>query len=246
MKNSNFKYLVIEDDTNVWANIERRMSRFPEWSVSGFSAEIDDALAKIEQSLPHLIFSDWSIKGGNAFQILNFIKEIDGYNPYVIFFTGYQSEHPEIPQEIMNNYPMVKKYLIKPVYEKLTNNLENYLTEAKNHYFSAIQESPVFLENENRQQIKVNPKEIVAVLQCEENPRIKNIHLKNNHILRVKYTWDGCIDFLQNHKIDFYICNNRKSVVNKSYITKYSKPYIWLENGYKIRVSREKWEGIIN
>ena len=61
MKNLKFNYLVIEDDTNVWANIERRMSKFIDRESVGFSSEIDHALGIIKKEKPQLIFSDWSI-----------------------------------------------------------------------------------------------------------------------------------------------------------------------------------------
>ncbi len=49
MKNLKFNYLVIEDDTNVWANIERRMSKFIDWESVGFTSEIDHALGIIKK-----------------------------------------------------------------------------------------------------------------------------------------------------------------------------------------------------
>ena len=244
MKSSTFNYLVIEDDTNVWANIERRMSRFPEWSESNFVAEIETALQIIDATRPQLIFSDWSIKGGNAFQILNFIKNIQEYCPYIIFFTGYQSEHPEIPQEIMNNYPMVKKYLVKPIYENLTNHLEAYLEEAKHQCDCKPEIKEIFIENEYKQKIKINPQETISIVQCDANPRRKILTLKNENKIYLKQTWEEIILFLQAYQINFHICHNRKAIVNKAYITRYWKPYIWLENGEQIKVSRECWQDL--
>jgi len=240
MNTLNFKYLVIEDDTNVWENIERRMSAFENWRPVGFCSEIDDVLTKISENKPHLIFSDWSIKGGNAFEILNFIKSIENYEPYVIFFTGYQSEHPEIPQEIFNNFPIVKKYIIKPIYENLTNNLADYVMEAEILHKNIICKS-VFIENEYKQKIKIYPNQCIAFLQNENNPRIKTIYLKDEIPINVKYTWEQILDFAQFHQIDFFITHNRKSIVNRYYISKMQKPFIWLLNDLKVEVAREKW-----
>jgi len=246
MKNLKFNYLVIEDDTNVWANIKRRMDKFEEWGAIGFTSEIDDSFEKILNAKPQLIFSDWSIRGGNAFQILDFIKSIEDYHPYIIIFTGYQSEHPEIPQEILNNYPMVKKYLVKPIYENLTENLSNYITEAKDQYLLKLQKTPILIENELHQKIKIIPANSIAILQCELNPRRKVLYLKNNEKVYLKQTWDSIIEFLNFYKIEYFTCHNRKSIINKSSIIKISKPYIWLENDLKITVSRERWEEHFN
>ena len=85
MKFSNYKYLVIEDDTNVWGNIERRMDHFANWESCGFCDELETSIDKIKTEKPQLIFTDWSIKNGNAYEILNFIEEIPYYKPYIIF-----------------------------------------------------------------------------------------------------------------------------------------------------------------
>lgn len=241
MKNSNFNYLVIEDDTNVWSNIERRMSQFENWHSAGFCSEIEDSLQIISEKKPHLIFSDWSIKGGNAFQILDFIKTIPSYQPYIIFFTGYQSEHPEIPQEIFNKYPIVKKYIIKPIYENLTNHLADYVKEAEILHDNNIN-TPLFLENEFKQRIRVYPEDCIAFIQCDYNPRIKTIYINNQPPMNVKYTWEEILEFAKKSKIDFYITHNRKSVINRKYILKMHRPFIWLTEELKVEVAREKWK----
>lgn len=218
------------------------MQRFPEWIQAGFSAEIDDALEKIKVQMPHLIFSDWSIKGGNAFQILDFIKEVKNYHPYIIFFTGFQSEHPEIPENMHNRYPWVNKYLRKPIYENLTENLSQYLDEARQQHTSFFQNRPVFIENELRQQVRIFPGDSVAIFQSEEDPRRKILHLKNREKIYLRQSWKDIYQFCQINYIDYFVCHNRKIIINKSYISKYSKPFIWLENGMQIKVSRDRWE----
>lgn len=241
MKSLSFKYLVIEDDTNVWANIKRRMGEFKEWEEAGFSSEINDAIEKVHTYQPQLIFLDWSIKGGNAFQILDAITLMESYDPYVIFFTGYQSERPEIPQKIMNNYPMVYKYIVKPIFENLTDYLPAYIKEAKDRYLTKLQNTPIFIENEFRQNVKIIPFNALAVIQCEKNSRRKILYLRNNEEIFLKQTWKSVLLFFNTYRIDYFITHKRKSIINKSRITKISKPFIWLENDMRVRVSRDCW-----
>lgn len=70
MNASEYTYLVIEDDRSIWKNIEQRMKRYLQWRAVGFVDEVEEALAVIDKARPQLIFSDWSIRGGNAYQIL--------------------------------------------------------------------------------------------------------------------------------------------------------------------------------
>lgn len=237
----NYNYIIIEDDIAIWDNLKRRMSHYTDWKFAGATDDFDEAIELIKKESPLLIFLDWSIKNGNAYGILNYIKSIESYNPYVIFFTGYQSEHPEIPQEIMNNYSVVKKYIIKPIYENLSANLFLYLEEAIQN-FDASQKNPhIFIEDQFKQKIKINPQNIIAIIQCTTNPRNKIIHLNGSSAVEVKYTMSELITLFHPYSIDFFISNKRKSIVNKRFITKIIKPYLILNESLKIEVARENW-----
>lgn len=244
MKFSNYKYLVIEDDTNVWDNIKRRMNKFNNWEACGFCDELDNALEKVKENKPQLIFSDWSIKNGNAYEILNYIKNETDYFPYVIFFTGYQSEHPEIPQEVINNYSFVKKYLVKPIFENLTENLQHFVSDAEEQFFLTQRQNYVFIENKYKQKFKISPVDFIAFTQSCDDPRLKILHLNNQSAIQIKYTWKKIIDFLDYYRINYLVTNHRKSIVNKEYIIKISKPYIHLKGDLKIEVARENWVAI--
>lgn len=244
-----YTYIVIEDDTNVWDNIRIRMSKFPKWEALEFSSELEDALEKIEKKRPDLIFTDWSIRGGNAYQILSIISEIRDYRPYVVFFTGYQSENPEIPQRIINDFQIVNKYIVKPIYENLTKYLADYVYAAEmqaNKYLVSKNEGnsgSLFLDTEQGK-VRVFASELLGVLQLEETPRHKTLLLKNNQKYLLRQTWEEIIDFLEELETDYFVAHNRKSIINKLFITKIARPYVWLDNDWKVKVSREQWKKI--
>lgn len=241
MENLKYKYLVIEDDTNIWSNIERRMQKFENWSPVGFCAEYSDSLMKIQNHRPHLVFSDWSIRGGNGFQILEFMKTMDNYHPYVVFFTGYQSDFPEIPQVLFNNHPMVKKYIVKPIFETLTKYLSNYIEEAETHHREHQKSCSIMLENEAKDQIKICPANIVAIIQSPENPRLKQLYVMNMGPIVLKKTWDSIFEVLHEYNIPYFVCHKRKTIINTIYISKTVRPFIWMENGLVVEVTRERW-----
>ncbi|ATA75643.1 MULTISPECIES: response regulator [Capnocytophaga] len=244
-----FRYIVVEDDTNVWENIRIRMQSYPQWEALEFSSELTDAIEKITQHLPEMIFSDWSIRGGNAYQILNYISTIENYNPYVIFFTGYQSENPEIPQRIINDFPIVNKYIVKPIYENLTNHLQSYVREAEKQAIKSVskkgssaesKESEGILIDTSLGKVRIFMSEFIAVLQ-QEGTRSKMLYLKNNCSYELKQTWEEIFTLLEESQIDYFVAHNRKSVINKVFIKTIVKPYVFMENDLSIKVSREQW-----
>ena len=109
MKKTVFKYIIIEDDRNIWKNITARMERYLQWHPVSPTDNLEEAIQLIQTHRPELIFTDWSIRGGTSYPSLSHIhRNMTGYTPYIIFFTGYQGENPEIPQVVFNEFPLVK------------------------------------------------------------------------------------------------------------------------------------------
>jgi len=240
MNASEYTYLVIEDDRSIWKNIEQRMKRYLQWRAVGFVDEVEEALAMIDKARPQLIFSDWSIRGGNAYQILTHIHQIPLYKPYIIFFTGYQSENPEIPQIVFNEFPLVRKYIVKPIFQNLTEHLEEYVREAE-ALAEGAEGTPVFIENDLKQQVRIVPQDILCFLQDDNNPRLKVVHTLSSETIYLKQTWEEILRFCQSHQLHVFVAHTRKAIVNRSHIIRVNRPYIWLEGGMRIQVSREKW-----
>lgn len=240
MKKSIFKYLVIEDDKSIWKNITARMQKYLQWKAVPFTDNLQEAITLIDTHRPELIFSDWSIRGGNAYPILSHIHQSSGYTPYIIFFTGYQGENPEIPQIVFNEFPLVKKYLVKPIFQQLTENLSQFLSEAE-AIVEGEQETPVFIENYLKQQVRIFPRQILCFLQDEENPRLKVLHSLSGQAVQLKQTWDEIQRFCNEHQLSIFVANTRKAIVNREYIIRLNRPFLWLEGGLRIQVSREQW-----
>ena len=125
----NYTYCVIEDVEDVIIGILNRMKKYTNWKSIGESREIKSALNLVQTNHPDLIFMDWSLKGGSTYEILEYIKNEKYYTPYIIFFTAFQKDEPTIPEIVHNKYN-VDKYLLKPIWKKLSENLKQYLKEA--------------------------------------------------------------------------------------------------------------------
>lgn len=74
--NTEFNYLVVEDSRKVCEGIQERMEAFSNWQACSFAHHVDDAWQIISAQRPELIFIDWSLKGGSAFEVLQQVQNI--------------------------------------------------------------------------------------------------------------------------------------------------------------------------
>lgn len=234
------KYLVIEDSLKVCEGIKERMNKFENWNACKFAHHIDDAIKITLQEKPQLIFIDWALKGGSAFDVLENIHNISQYQPYIIFNTGYQSENPEIPQEIINNYK-IDKYIVKPIWENLRKNISIYLEEAENKLLQKFSNKEIFLTDIDKKKVHVNLSKLICVCQQFNNPYNKVLYFTENNKITCKISWLYIIDFLMDKKIDFFITNSKQHLVVKNFIEYYNRPFIKLK-GFpnKIEVVKDK------
>lgn len=224
--------------------IQFRMSKFEKWTCIGLIPFYAKALEIIQQQQPDLLFLDYSIRGGNTFSLLDEIVTIENYRPYIIFFTAFQSDNPEIPENAINKH-QVNKYLVKPVFEKLTNHLHEYLMEAEKWILNNTNAS-FWIETISKQKIKIVPETIICITQSETNSRNKFVRTTNNEVYEIKASWELCEKIANQYKLDYCFANARHSLINKKYITKLHKPKVWLNNQFWLEVTKEKWKEIEN
>ena len=240
MNNDHFKYLIVEDSLKVCEGIVERMIKYNKWIACKFAHHVEDAKTICFQQKPELIFMYWALKGGSAFEVLQFIGSIPLYNPYIIFTTGYQSENPEIPQEIINNYK-VDKYLVKPFWENLRNNLCIYLSEAEHKKEINKSKKNIWISDIHRNKIQIEIALLICVCQHFDNPHFKILYFNNTQSIIVKLSWSEIIDLLECHKIDYFVSNSRQHIVVKNYITGYERPFVRLDNySHKIEIVKDK------
>lgn len=242
MKVEKYNYLIVENAIDVCAGITRRMKNFDKWESVGYCTSAKEAIDKIINLKPHLIFLDWSLNGGSAFDVLQQIQNLNNYNPYIIFNTGYQSDHPEIPQELINNYH-VDKYLVKPFWENLRQFLHEYLLEAEQKLKAPDSKSKiVWAENGNGSKVPVSLNNIVCIIQNPEHPRKRDVYiLGNNRPITVLLTWEKCYELLEINRINYFVTKFREHLVVKNFIERFDKPFIRIRNyPFKIPVVKER------
>lgn len=80
------KALIIDDERLARNELRRLLEAFPKINIVGEAVNADDALEKIEQLQPDLLFLDIQMPGKNGFELLS---SIEGNVPEVIFTTAY-------------------------------------------------------------------------------------------------------------------------------------------------------------
>jgi len=240
MTKSKNSYVVIEDDLLVCEGIKLRMNKFLNWKCIGLIPEYEVALKIIQENKPNLLFLDHSILGGNTFTLLEQIKTIENYNPFIIYFTAYGSDNDFISEDAINKY-RVNKYLNKPIWEKLTEHLEDFISEAE-IWINSNKNNELWLYTSEKIKIKIDPCKIICINQPENNPRFKTIRTSDNQIFDIKASWKDCEKVAKKHFIDIYYTKARDTLINKKYITKIQKPHIWLNDSFKVTVTKDKWK----
>lgn len=238
--NTNLKYLIIEDSLKVCDGIAERMQAFSKWKSCSFAHHVEDAKKISAKEKPQLIFIDWALKGGSAYEVLSHIQNIPNYHPYIIFNTGYQSENPEIPQEIINNYK-IDKYVVKPLWENLRKNLSTYLTEAEKKLEQNIVVKEIWLTDIQKRKVHINLLDLICICQDSENHYSKNFYISNIERITFKISWIEIIEILKQNKICFFVTNSRHHLITKQFIESYKRPFIKMKNfPFKIEVVKEK------
>lgn len=242
MATNKFTYLVIENAPDVCEGIIRRMNKFENWQTLGYCVCVKEAVEKIVAAKPNLLYLDWSLNGGSAFEILQQIQNLPAYNPYIIFNTGFQKDNPEIPQEIINKYK-VDKYLVKPLWENLRINLPQYLQEAEEKIAQAENKrSLLWIDDIRKNKVQIDLHKIICICQHPSLPRCRNIFLvSKGEAIAVPLQWQKIYDLLHENNIDFFITKSRAHLVVKNYIEKFEKPFVRLKGltAFKVDIVKE-------
>lgn len=108
---SKIRCVVIEDELPLREWLIARLREFEEIEIVGEAGSVLKGFDAIAATKPDAVFLDIKITGGNAFSILNRLKEKDIEIPYIVITTGF----PDYAAQAINEYSQqVLKYIMKP------------------------------------------------------------------------------------------------------------------------------------
>jgi two-component system LytT family response regulator len=228
------KALIVDDERLARAELKRMLNPFKEINVVGEAVNADDAIEKIDQLKPNLLFLDIQMPGKSGFELL---EELDTV-PTVIFTTAYD----EYALKAFEYNAL--DYLLKPIEPKRLEETINKLVEKSRKKSVADSGKPIFAETD---QVFVKDGErcwfvkLEKVRLFESEGNYVRIYFENHKplILRTLNYLDERLDSKT------FFRANRKHIVNLKWIDTIEP---WLnggllvkfKDGQKVEVSRRQ------
>lgn len=228
------KALIVDDERLARTELKRLLNPFKDIKVVGEAVNAEDAIEKIDQLKPDLLFLDIQMPGKSGFELL---EELDTV-PTVIFTTAYD----EYALKAFEYNAL--DYLLKPIEPKRLEETINKLVEKSRKKSAAESDKPIFEESD---QVFVKDGErcwfvkLEKVRLFESEGNYVRIYFENHKplILRTLNYLDERLD----NKTFFRA--NRKHIVNLKWIDTIEP---WLnggllvkfKDGQKVEVSRRQ------
>jgi len=233
-------YCIIEDIPDVRDRIQKEMNAYADWQCVGKADAVRVAKKLIAENKPMLIFCDWDLVGGSGFEVLQHIQQIKDFSPFIIFNTGFQADHPEIAEELINTYK-VDAFINKPYWQKLLQQLPALLQSAAEKNNNAADQKLWWLKLANGERQRINLEAMVAIVQCPENPRNKLVYLHQKTApLACTLTWQNAASYFERGGQQAFGINKRYALIGKKFIYRYQVPYVWVGNPpIKLEVVKE-------
>ncbi len=228
------KALIVDDERLARTELKRLLNPFKDIKVVGEAVNADDAIEKIDQLKPDLLFLDIQMPGKTGFELL---EELDTV-PTVIFTTAYD----EYALKAFEYNAL--DYLLKPIEPKRLEETITKLVEKSRKKSVAESDKPIFEESD---QVFVKDGErcwfvkLEKVRLFESEGNYVRIYFENNKplILRTLNYLDERLDSKT------FFRANRKHIVNLKWIDTIEP---WLnggllvkfKDGQKVEVSRRQ------
>lgn len=132
------KALIIDDERLARVELRRLLSPHKDINIVGEAVNVDDALKKISELNPEMIFLDIQMPGKNGFELL---EELDSV-PIVIFTTAYD----EYALKAFEYNAL--DYLLKPIEPKRLEETVKKVIERNKKDTAAANEQPVLIEDD--------------------------------------------------------------------------------------------------
>lgn len=228
------KALIVDDERLARVELKRLLEPFKEISLVGEAVNVDDAVKKIDELKPELIFLDIQMPGKNGFQLL---EELDSV-PTVIFTTAYD----EYALKAFEYNAL--DYLLKPIEPKRLEDAVKKVIEKNKKEQAAFADKSILTEED---QVFVKDGErcwfvkLSTVKLFESEGNYVRIYFDDNKplILRTLNYLDERLDDKS------FFRANRKHIINLKWIDNI-EPWlnggllVKLKGGQKIEVSRRQ------
>lgn len=236
------KAIIVDDERLARNELRNLLSEFPEIEIIGEAINAADALLKIEELQPDIVFMDIHMPGTNGIEALRQLKELEEI-PKVIFVTAFDDHAIEAFR--VN----ALDYLLKPVDpERLNETINKLLSTEDDENFEPLQQNTRkdrVLNVDDKIFIKDGDKcfyvSLHEIRYFESMGNYVKVYFKN-----FKPTILRSLNSLEDRlSADHFFRANRKYIINLNHITAIENWFngglqVTLSNNEKIEISRRQ------
>ena len=225
-----YRVCVIDDEEEIRKILVRTLNESLEFEVIGEAEGVEDGIQIIQETKPDAVFLDIKLRGGDAFQLMNFLRRRMDLMPAVILNTGYNDF--EYAQKALNNFKEeVVMILQKPFWEDWDKKESEILARIQNYYHTdEVVVSPA--------RISIKSNHITWLIQLGD---LIYIEVPNEHKGRGKimlqttyksFLINSSLQQIEKELPDSFLRINRFTIVNTHYLSHFdhSEQCLYLRN----------------
>lgn len=241
-----FTAILIDDESKLRKVLQIKLERHcPEIDIVDTAANADEAMIKINEHHPNLIFLDISMPGASGFDLLERFDVIDFE---VIFVTGFDSYVLDALKVSAVDYllkPVVTEDLILAVEKakiRIVNRekIETYDVLRHNLNHIGDQDSKVAIPGTNAYDFV----QIKDIVRCEGWQKYTKIYTRSGDCLTSSYNIGVFKEMLGNYS---FFSIHKSHFINTELITRYLMDgTVVMIDGSKVPVSRRRREAFVN
>lgn len=230
------KTILVDDERLAREELKKLLETFKEIKIIGEAANADEALEKIEELKPDLVFLDIQMPGKTGFDLLEDLIDV----PYVIFATAYD-EYALKAFEVN-----ALDYLVKPIEtDRLKNAVEKAIDSIKSRQATQGDNEGQRLGASDRVFVKDGDScwfvALGDVRLFESVGNYVRVHFDDNRPL-IHKSLNGLSDRLD---VDTFFRANRQQIINLNWVEEIQQWFsggllITLKGGEKIELSRRQ------
>ncbi len=239
------KAIIVDDEINSRENLRGVLDKFcPEVTVLGEACSAVEAIQKIQEHKPMLIFLDIEMPGGNGFEVLKYFQKPEFG---IIFITAY--DHYAI-QAIRFS---ALDYILKPIDTlQLKAAIQRYIEQVEAHNERLIQ----FIKNNKLAQKKkkialasfdkIDFVEVNQIIKCEGQANYTTVFLASGEKMLVSKSLIEYEDILFDYG---FVRTHKSHIVNIDHVKTFIKNdggYLLLSDGSTVPLSRRKRDFVLS
>jgi DNA-binding LytR/AlgR family response regulator len=207
MNHAAYKCFIVDDEPLALRVIEQYLSKFPQFEVCGTSTEPVEALMRIKDLQPDLIFLDIQMPDITGLELIESIR----HKPEIIITTAYR-EYAVEGFELC-----VLDYLVKPIpFKRFVKAIDKFLEQKLSHQDNPAPDNATFIfVKADRKTVKIALDEILYVEGVKDYVRIV---LRTQKIM----TKVSICNFFKELPKEYFIQVHKSFIVAKNKITAYT------------------------